>query len=106
MRLGIWSRQSRQSLSLQEHYKTLAKLQGKQEHDGVYLKAFFDVSLSSLSFLSFWAGGVPVRLDALESSPALPNSGLRVFEPRAPENMELGPNVWGAMLACRDVFRL
>ena len=49
---------------------------------------------------------MPVRLEALESSPGLPNSGLRVLEPRAPENIELGPNVWGAVPACRDVLRL
>lgn len=70
---------------------------------------FAAASLSSLSFFSFCVGGVPVRLEALESSPALAMllgpRGFRVFDPRE-LNMEDGPSVSAPVVdACRDPAR-
>lgn len=63
-----------------------------------HLKAFVCLaaaSFSSFSFFSFCAGGVPVRLEAPESSAALPKlggtRGFRVLEPRGPNIVEGGP---------------
>lgn len=66
-------------------------------------------SFSSLSFFSFCAGGVPVRLEAPESSPALAMllgpRGFRVLDPRGP-NIEGGPSVGAPVVdGCRDPLR-
>ena len=66
------------------------------EFRGSYLKVFIllAASFSSFSFFSFSAGGVPVRLDAPESSLFVaPIPGLPVLDPRGPLNIELGPKV-------------
>ena len=60
---------------------------------GAYLKVFADFA-ASFSSLFFWAGGVPVRLDAPESSFwAAASPGLLVFDPRGAPNIDVGPRV-------------
>jgi len=104
---GKLDRRVHLTLILREHYRILDLANTHPRGFRSYLKAFcFAASFSSFSFLSFCAGGVPVLLEAPESSPPFPMllgpKVLRVFEPLA-ANIDVGPKtVLPCELACRD----